>query len=144
MRQRQIDFTSELGVFTPLHPLDMIPKRLPLRKEARSAWRQQYLGMHNAAAATIIMKLICSIVANAFTGTIGSRSNNRLPFRAFYDLNRKMIARHKRSLRLLLFPVNSFRNCQTNCGWLRPYLCRRSRCLSALFSFLPAGRIALP
>lgn len=62
MWECQIDFTSELGVFAAFLPFDVIPQFLTLTQKRCGGGRRHHLGMNDAPALAVIMKLVRLVV----------------------------------------------------------------------------------
>jgi len=73
MRQGDIEFTAELGVFAVLYLLDVIPEPIPVGQPGRRARRQQDFRVDDAATAREVIDLALGIVSKPRTRAVGRR-----------------------------------------------------------------------
>lgn len=94
MRERQIDFTGELRVLAPFHPLDMIPEFLAVVQEGRPTPGYEDFGIHDTAPTTVVVRLLRPVIPDLLARPVSCGRKRRSPPRPANDLHREVVARH--------------------------------------------------
>jgi hypothetical protein len=94
VRQRELQFACELGVFAPLCLLDRIPERGAVLHPCGGVGRGQNGGVLDTLSPAVVMHLACPGILDPAAGPVGGGGGRRASFAPGEDLGGQAVNGH--------------------------------------------------